>query len=93
MEVLAVLIPMLAFMLPIIVMFVIYAAVLALAIWFVISLLNNQKERNRLLAEISMNIKDKKTDESNQQTGEAANTYTASSLPDSDTPNESVHEE
>lgn len=92
-EVLAVLIPMFAFILPILIMFIIYAGVLALAIWFAISLINNQKERNRLLAEISMNMKSKQPNESKEQTDATANTYSESSVSETNGHEELSHED
>jgi len=44
-------------------MIIVYVAVLALIIWFIISFLRNQKERNSLLADINESLKkDKPTD-------------------------------
>src|SRR5699024_12706445 len=66
-EAIAVFISLALFILPIFVMIIVYVAVLALIIWFIISFLRNQKERNSLLAEISKSLKkDKPTDLSEQ---------------------------
>lgn len=72
MEILAIMIPLLTFIIPMFIMLIIYAAVLALVIWFIITFLNNQKERNRLLADISMQLKQQNKPESEESaTGKA----------------------
>ena len=75
MEFLLVLLPMVVIFIPIFIVFVVYAAVIALAIWFIITFLNNQKVRNQLLAEISSQLKQKETSNDKEEVEEFQNDF------------------
>lgn len=81
-EAIAVFISLALFILPIFIMIIVYVAVLALIIWFIISFLRNQKERNSLLAEISESLKKDKPTDIPEQAGTESEIMTDEALED-----------